>query len=848
MYAIEKPGSKHLPSIYKPFFSKITEILRETNFFQNIVSLQQRGKFVREILTFLDSFCTNEDDVWKILQEIERYVRWDRLTGYWLSYFMQLYLAGKKSPYFILAARIYADAQISLNEDLALSSMENAYHKASFLRDLVPEKKLLTQLVEDFQKRLKLLYKYYRHWYRPVPFTKVNSLTEHLYFELTFGDLRSNFSVLDKPKKEILSRDYFHIINTCTTPETFYWRIIARRHLGLWYENLNNWEAAIEEYRQGLREAYDVFLEAEIGHLHRLLGYGLCRIGQYEEAIEEFTRALAHEEHPSLSFWRALTERELGDAYLKSGNLQAALQYYRKGRKTFENYIARSTIPVARGVAQQMFRSYTGNALQTAALLQSKLDTLSEWEAAGPRMATEIVAESRYATFYFGEDYRWFCEVRNAYYSHLGFLKEKGSIDDDFQEYLKEVIENYPIRKGYIETRVNLTPLLTRDHSSDETVQRLLSLDLDDYVFLMFHPDEKLLFVFIADMHSKDLFQARFPIDRHLLIHTHERFHQHVQSANFIDLSHNDPFHKMKEALDELLAFYSKILTPLLKNFLPFIKGRKVKIFPRLFMNQVPFHALIIDGHPLIDLCQISYGLTFGVFLQVHRPKLSPSTKTLVTVYDEKGAPLYQGGMKLLQDTWGADFYLLNNPNFDQFISLVQKKNPTDIFFACHGKYDHDDPASSYLRFRKGYKVSFERLFSELDLRNCHCVTLGACESGLGRSIVSAEFIGLPVVFLASGVRYVIGSLWQVNQLAASILLSKHYQLTKEDSYSVIEALNTAQKYLRDMSQDELSEWLKKNIPSKAKVYQNLLQRMGEKPFSHPYYWAGFYVIGDVDV
>jgi hypothetical protein len=46
-------------------------------------------------------------------------------------------------------------------------------------------------------------------------------------------------------------------------------------------------------------------------------------------------------------------------------------------------------------------------------------------------------------------------------------------------------------------------------------------------------------------------------------------------------------------------------------------------------------------------------------------------------------------------------------------------------------------------------------------------------ESALGRAEVSSEFVGLPNVFIAAGARYVIGSLWRVNQLASVVLVDR---------------------------------------------------------------------------
>jgi CHAT domain-containing protein len=142
--------------------------------------------------------------------------------------------------------------------------------------------------------------------------------------------------------------------------------------------------------------------------------------------------------------------------------------------------------------------------------------------------------------------------------------------------------------------------------------------------------------------------------------------------------------------------------------------------------------------------------------------------------------------------------------------------------------------------------VSFPTIFSELDLTKCECVTLGACESGLGRSIVTAEYMGLPLAFFAAGVRYVIGSLWKVNQLAAAILLSCHCELLPDGQHTVPSALNEAQKAIMQMPRSQVLAWVRANLPDRAERWAPVIERMKDPPYMQPYYWAGFYVAGDV--
>jgi CHAT domain-containing protein len=123
---------------------------------------------------------------------------------------------------------------------------------------------------------------------------------------------------------------------------------------------------------------------------------------------------------------------------------------------------------------------------------------------------------------------------------------------------------------------------------------------------------------------------------------------------------------------------------------------------------------------------------------------------------------------------------------------------------------------------------------------------MGACESGLVKSELADEYFGLPSAFLASGVRYVIGSLWKVPEFTTSILLSKYFDLLSGGNCSLPHALNEAQRQLMIMPREKVLEWVQQNLPALFDKLEPIIDNLARVPFDHPYYWAGFYVSGDV--
>jgi CHAT domain-containing protein len=274
-----------------------------------------------------------------------------------------------------------------------------------------------------------------------------------------------------------------------------------------------------------------------------------------------------------------------------------------------------------------------------------------------------------------------------------------------------------------------------------------------------------------------------------------------------------------------------------------------LKIFPRLHMNAVPFHALRIRGKRLMEYghIQVSYGQTLGLFLQAHRRQARHGKVPLRMVLSENLPQSYKGVLDTLKLVYGEKYFYGMHLTRGEFLTLAADELAGDLFFACHGHYYPDNPAASCLAFggdKNG--VRFSDIFSNLALKGCRSVTMGACESGLIRAELTAEYIGLPGAFLTHGIQYVVGSLWPVSEMSTAVLMLRYFELLCSGSYTVPAALNNAQRELMSMTREQALAWIEKHLPQYAPVLQYFKEKLGPQPYAHPYYWAGFYAAGDV--
>lgn len=135
------------------------------------------------------------------------------------------------------------------------------------------------------------------------------------------------------------------------------------------------------------------------------------------------------------------------------------------------------------------------------------------------------------------------------------------------------------------------------------------------------------------------------------------------------------------------------------------------------------------------------------------------------------------------------------------------------IHVASHGEFESGTPLNSALLLAKDGANDGNLTVGELySLRlNANLVTLSACETGLGKIASGDDVVGLTRGFLYAGASSVVASLWKVDDLATSELMTYFYA-----------NLKTANK------RDALRQ----------------AQLETKKKFPHPYFWAAFYLTG----
>ena len=151
---------------------------------------------------------------------------------------------------------------------------------------------------------------------------------------------------------------------------------------------------------------------------------------------------------------------------------------------------------------------------------------------------------------------------------------------------------------------------------------------------------------------------------------------------------------------------------------------------------------------------------------------------------------------------------------------LKERASSQDIVhFACHGEFNDKQPMQSGLLLSKdsendGY-LQVHEIFG-LDLRNANLVCLSACETGLSKVYGGDDMVGLSRGFIYAGAPSLMATLWGVDDRPTSILMKAFYENWQKKGMSKPEALRQAQMALKAM-----------------------------RGYEHPFFWAGFIMIGD---
>jgi CHAT domain-containing protein/tetratricopeptide (TPR) repeat protein len=281
------------------------------------------------------------------------------------------------------------------------------------------------------------------------------------------------------------------------------------------------------------------------------------------------------------------------------------------------------------------------------------------------------------------------------------------------------------------------------------------------------------------------------------------------------------PAHRMaaltRNAQTVLQRLYQLLVAPILDRVQSF---RKLRIVPHGLLHYLPLHALYDGRHYLLEQYQISFLPSASLLPYCRQPAPSYSG-ALAFGYSSNGQlPFAAQEAQAVANILNGDSLVEENVRRSQ---LQRARGYQVLHLATHAECHEDEPLFSGLLFHDGWLTTLD-IFN-LDL-GVSLVALSACQTG--RNVIGGgdELLGLMRAFLYAGATSLLLSLWAVADHTTPALMQGFYE-------------NLAGGRPKDVALQEVQCRFIHRQPN--------LDFLRSQDFSHPYFWAPFFLVGDVE-
>ncbi len=548
-----------------------------------------------------------------------------------------------------------------------------------------------------------------------------------------------------------------------------------------------------------------------VGPAHKVLGDAAARQGDYNGAVAEYQLALAG----SSDHYRPLVQLSLANALIGQGDTAGAraqldalkgtlsdpalaMQLKRteaklllaEGKPADALTMYRQLESAAAGsdAGYQRFWAQDGMARSQLAM-GDKTQAAASWTQALDGL-DQVRAQFRSEEFKMG----LFSDVQTVFEQAIDLYSQMGNSAQAF-----DLSERSRARAllDEVRDRARILPGVASTVPLAELQKQLLP----DERVIEFHALPERLLVWVVG--NDGIAEHSYPIPRKDLVRLVDAFRQSIIDGK----------RSVAGSADQLGELLLKPLN------LP--ADARLIVVPNGPLHYLPFQALRLDGHYLIETHAVSVTPSISIAMQLIK-RGSVVQPTLTAFGNPDVAPQYalpgsEAEVRALAAAFpGTDVFLHGDATKSRFESTAGSTSL--IHVAAHAQADTIDPLySRILLASENGKVNFLEAHEVLGLKldKVSLVTLSACESGLGRVADGDEVLGFTRSFLAAGASGLIVSLWPVSDDATKLLMSTLYgELAKGTDVQV--AMQRAQVAV-----------------------------LRSKGMDHPFFWAPFDVIGD---
>jgi CHAT domain-containing protein len=251
---------------------------------------------------------------------------------------------------------------------------------------------------------------------------------------------------------------------------------------------------------------------------------------------------------------------------------------------------------------------------------------------------------------------------------------------------------------------------------------------------------------------------------------------------------------------------------------------RQLVIVPHAELHYLPFAALVDgDGRSMIERYEVAMTPSASVWVTLGERTRQPATAAVLALAPLPGAlPASRREVAAIGRIAGARVLVGRPASEDAFHREAGAYRI--LHLATYGVLNKHNPLFSFVELAPGAehdgRLEVHEVFG-LHL-TADLVVLSACQTGLGSGALTDvppgdDWVGLTRAFLHAGARRVVATLWPIDDWATAAFMERFYE-NLADNDSPERALAKAQRAMR-------------TAPATA----------------HPFFWAGFVVIGGAD-
>jgi CHAT domain-containing protein len=274
---------------------------------------------------------------------------------------------------------------------------------------------------------------------------------------------------------------------------------------------------------------------------------------------------------------------------------------------------------------------------------------------------------------------------------------------------------------------------------------------------------------------------------------------------------------------DTAARLYTHLLAPIASQ----LQGKDiVVIVPDGSLWNLPFQALLApDGTHLLERHAMFYAPSLTFLREGQRQKATAAPGNLLALGNPASAGLPNAEREVLSlaRLYGKSGALaLTGEGANKRSWITSAPDYRVLHLATHGVLNSANPMYSWLALARGTSGGEGETGEALEAReilgmNLHAdlAVLSACETARGKVLPGEGLVGMSWAFLAAGTRNTVVSQWKVDSAGTTELMLAFHRNLKQGTESALS------------------------------LQKAVLETMRNPEYRHPFYWAGFVMIGN---